>query len=705
MKRLPVVVLLLLLPLPLAAQDPGQASSEPEDDPQAQPPHYEETVDVEAELPAIPPSAAAATRVPVPVESLPVSVSVVPRSVFVEQDAFVLSDALKNASGVNPMPGFGVFDFFVVRGFDSLSGGLVAVDGAPEPEATFYPLYNVRQLEVLKGPASFLYGGNPLAAAVHVVRKQPGPGRFAEGSLAYGRYGTFAATADGNLAKADGSLGLRLSGVWQGTDGYRDGQDGSLRAINPTVAWRPDDQSRVVLGFEYLRSEAQPDTGIPFVGDELAPVPRTRSYQSPLDESDQDLYRVRLDAERRFGDKLTLRNKLYFTDLTWDSDGTLVLGAFPGPQGLLVGRVLTILDDRQKLLGDQLEASLTFKTGGVGHQLLAGVELYRLRDTFTQDVAFIPPIDLLDPVEFTQAPVTTQPQLAMAGDSRSLVLAPYVVDRIAFSEKATAFAGARLDHLDYEDPANQTERSATELSPICGIVYAPTPRLSFYVSGGTAFAPPSTQVVGARDPEQGNQVEVGAKTTFLGGKGYAALAVYHLTRENIAIPDTTGRTSQSGDQRSRGVELDFSAQLGAGWVSYASYAFTDAEFTQFAELVALPTPPFFAVLDRSGNRPGFAPRHLASVWSSKTFRDRLTIAAGARLVSEQFIHEDNAFKVDSYATLDAAASYRLGRARFSLNFKNLTGTEYETRGFGAAAAVPARPFEMLARIELAVGGR
>lgn len=654
----------------------------------------------------MPPSVFAATRLPEPVESLPVAVSVVPRSVFREQDARVLSEALKNASGTNTMPGFGVFDYFVVRGFDSLSSGLVVVDGAPEPEATFYPLYNVRQVEVLKGPAGFLYGGNPLAAAVHLVRKQPARGRFAEASLSYGRFGTFEAAADANAARADGSLAFRLNGVWQGTDGYRDGKEGSQRALHPTLVWRPDGDSRLALSFEYVRSEAAPDTGIPFLDEGLAPVPRTRSYQSPLDHSDQDVYRIRLDGERRIGSRLTLRNKLYYTDFKWDSDGTLILGAFPLPEplgGFVVGRILALLDDRQKLLGDQLEAALTFRTGGAAHSLLAGVEAYRWRDTFRQDAAFLLPVDLLEPVDFTQAPVAIDPAFQQTGDARSLVVAPYAVDHVRFSEKLSLFAGARLDRLDYEDQATGTNREATRVSPLGGVVFAPTPRLSLYVNAGTAFAPPSTQVVGPRDPETSRQVEGGVKATLRNGKGYVGAAVYQLDRRNIAIPDSTGLTRQTGDQRSRGFELDVSVEPVPGWVTYASYAFTDAELTRFAELVQLPQPPFFAVLDRSGNRPPFAPRHLASVWTSRTFRGRLTLAAGARYVSEQFVGEDNRFKIGRYATLDAAAAYRAGRARFSVNLKNLTGTKYETRGFGAASAVPAPPFEIRGRIEIAVG--
>jgi iron complex outermembrane receptor protein len=559
-------------------------------------------------------------------------------------------------------------------------------------------------VEVVKGPSGFLYGGNALAAAVHLVRKQPGRGRFAEASLGYGRHGTFDVAADANAARADGSLAFRLNGVWQQTDGYRDGKERSQRALHPSLTWRPDDRSRLTFSVEYVRAEAMPDTGVPFLSDGLAPVPRTRSYQSSLDHSDQDVYRVRLDGERRIGSRLTLRNKLYYTDFKWDSEGTLILGAFPGPGGrLVVARLLALLDDRQKLLGDQLEAALTFRTGAASHALLAGVEAYRWRDRFQQDAAFLLPVDLLDPVDFTQPPVAVDPSFGQRGDARSLVVAPYLVDHIRFSDKFSLFAGARLDRLDYEDEATATNRDATEVSPLGGIVFAPTPRLSIYVNAGKGFAPPSTTVVGPRDPETSRQVEGGVKATFPDGKGYFGAAVYHLERRNIAIPDSTGLTQQSGDQRSRGFELDLSLEPMPGWVTYASYAFTDAELTRFAELVQLQEPPFFAVLDRSGNRPPYAPRHLANLWTSRTFSKRLTLAAGARYVSAQFVGEDNRFQADRYVLVDAAAAVRAGRARFSLNLKNLTGTKYETRGFGAASAVPAPGFEIRGRIEIAVG--
>jgi TonB-dependent siderophore receptor len=694
----------VMAPSPAWPQQPSPAPTPPADEP----PRREETVDVEAELPALPPSSSAATRLPVSVQDLPVTVSVVPRSLMRDQSDFVLGDALRNASGVTVGAGFGVFDFFTIRGFDSLTGGLVLTDGIPEPESTFHPLYNVRQVEVLKGPAAFLYGGNALAGAVQIVRKQPLTGRFADASFTYGYFQTFEGAVDGNAATSDGKLAARLNGVWQGTDSYRDVGDGSIAAVNPSFVWRPDDRTRVGLGFEYVKSKWPPDSGLPFVGEsgsDLAPVPRETSYQSSFDFSEQDAYRLRFEAERKLGGNLTLRNRFYFTELGWDSRGTLLNGAFPFPDGnTYVLRTLVILDDTQRLLGDQLELNSSFQTGSVGHDLLVGVELVRLTDRFVQDIALLDPLNMLDPVEPNQNPTpVTIPAFGLAGDSRSLVLAPYVVDRLSLSRKWQAFVGARLDTLDYEDEPTGTSRDDTKLSPLLGLVFSPTSTLSLHASGGTAFAPPSTQVVGPREPETSRQLEAGAKLQFLGGKAFLGASGYDLRREDIAIPDSSGLFTQAGDQRSRGIEVDFSAEPAKGLVTYANYAFTDAELTRFTEMVVTPVGP--VLLDHSGNTPAFVPRHLFNVWLSKQFGNGLGLAAGVRALSEQFVGEDNRYTIPGYATLDAAVSYTLGRVRLGVNFKNITGTDYATRGFGGVSAIPARPFECLARVDLRFGSR
>src|SRR5262245_56760918 len=384
----PVALLTLAAASVLRAQTPAPT---PTPDPDQEPPRFADTVDVESELPAVPPSSGTALKFPVPVLELPLSVSVIPRRLLADQDAYVLSDGLKNASGVNVGTGFGVFDFWVIRGFDSISSGLVLNDGVREPESTLYPVYNVRQVEVIKGP-TFLYGANSLAGSVNLVRKQPAKQRFADVSLSYGRSGTFEATVDANVANESGTVAFRVNGVYQGTNQYRNLRDQSVGAINPSLLWKPDDKTRLNVNFEYARAHQAPDTGIPFVDGALAAVDRKTSYQSPFDDSLQNVYRLRFDAERKLAERFTLRNKFYYTEMHWDSTGTLVSGVIPIPGSPQVARALTVLDDRQKICGDQLEAVATFNTGPVRHDVVGGFEYTWLRDPFTQDVAFIPTV-------------------------------------------------------------------------------------------------------------------------------------------------------------------------------------------------------------------------------------------------------------------------------------------------------------------------
>jgi TonB-dependent siderophore receptor len=701
--KLPVLTVgfatLVSAALPAGAQEPAPSpAASPE------PPRYREVVEVQGDMPAVSGPALGVAKMALDLEDTPTSVSVVPGTVIDSQRDIVLGDALKNVSGVNVGTGNGVHDFFVMRGFDSLSSGLVLTDGAPEPEATFYPLYNVSQVEVMKGPTAILYGGNPLAGAVHLVRKQPQPRRFADVSLSYGRFDTFEGMLDANASSADGKLALRLNGLATDTSAYRDDKDGSLRAVNPALAWRPDADTRVGLNFEYVQSRFAPDSGVPVVDGAIADVPRTRSYQSPFDTSDQDVYRVRLDVERRLSERVVFRDKAYYTDLKWQSDGSLILGAFPIPgNATVVARTLPMLDDRQKWLGNQAEVTVDFATGRARHTLLAGLEVSRLADEFTLDVALLPVIDMFNPVETAQQPLFTIPGQSQAGDARSLVIAPYLMDRIDLG-RFQVLAGARLDSLDYEERLVPTSRDATKVSPLLGLVFEPTRGLSLYASGGSAFGPPSSLVVGERAPEESFQLEAGVKKKFLGGKAFATAAFYHLEKDNIAIPDQTGVTRQTGDQRASGFEAELQVEAQPGLFATASYAFTDAELTRFSETVFLGgQPPFFLVRDLSGNRPAFAPRHLFNAWLVKSLPAGFQVGAGARYVGEQFISEDNSFATSDYFLLDAMAAYRRGRFKGSLHFKNITDAEYQTRGFGSSSVIPASPFAVYGRIEIGLG--
>lgn len=672
---------------------------------------------VEGSLPLVPSSNTIASKLPMSLFMTPNNVGIVTSELMREQNARVLGDALNNVSGINVQPGFGVTDYFVIRGFDSLSSSLILTDGAPEPEATYWQLYNVELVEVLKGPGGFLYGSNPLAGTVNLVRKQPLLAQRVAGGASYGSFADFEGLLDYNYGKPGSDVAFRINGLYRRSDGYRDDKDSRVTAFNPSVAWKLDEDHRLNASFEYVDARYSPDAGVPllltgFNADsspnfEVAPVDPRNNYNSQFDQSEQDIYRFQIDYEGKVSDSVTIRNKLYHRRLDWLSDGTLINGAAPrfipsDSAGYDVFRTFIALDDKQNFLGNQFEVIFEFNTGSVSHNLLTGVEFGRYADEFTLDVAFLPPVDLDNPVNFPIDPQPIPGQMA-AGDARSLIFAPYVIDQISFSPNFQLLAGARLDTIDFKDDLSGRERNDSEVSPMLGAVWLPTRDVSVYGNYSRSFAPPSPRAFGDFDPEKSRQVEFGVKTRWLDGRAQFTVAVYHLERENIAIPDDNGFTQQIGNQRSRGFEFELAIEPGAGFRAVAAYAYNDAELTKFAETAFVPTPVGFVpvVFDRSGNRPAFAPEHLLSFWGTKTFTNGLGVSLGGRYIGEQFIAEDNAFAVSGAFVVNAAATYAWDDYNLSVNVQNLTGTDYYTRGFGSQSVIPATPAAAWIRLGVA----
>jgi iron complex outermembrane receptor protein len=692
---------LLIVGLPAWAEKPA-----PEEDNEPEKSGFQEYVEVNE--PNLPTSNTIATKLPTPLQLTPANVGTVSAPLFEEQDAVLLGDSLVNVSGINVQTQAGVHDFFVIRGFDSVSGSLILTDGASEPEATNYPLYNVAGVEVLKGPAGFLYGSDPLAGVVNIVRKQPLPTSFAVFGGSVGSFSTKEATVDWNLANQTGDRSFRLNTFWRESDGYRDDKDNAHLAINPSFAWQLGADSSINVNLEYVDAEYTPDTGLPLTNNEIPDVPRERNYQTPFDFSDQTISRLQVDYETKISEAVSLRNKTYYRDLDWQSNGTQFIRVDPVGDDFLVSRTLTTLDDRQEFVGNQFEAILSLRSGSVSHGLLAGLELTRRTDDFdignvppfnpdpnAPPLPTIPPISLFNPVE-TALEVPALPLLV--GNSEVTVIAPYLIDQMKLSRTVQLLLGARFDIISRDDERSllfrpeSVSRDDSELSPMLGVVFAPTSALSLYANAGSSFAPASPRVFGDSnlEPEDSTQYEVGVKKQFLDDRVRTTFALYQIERENIAIPDDSGVTLQAGDQRSRGFEFELAAEPLPRLRTFLSYAYNDSELTRFNErIVTGPGLLDFVVVDRSGNRPAFAPENLLNAWVSKSFAGGLGVGGGVRFIDDQFIAEDNAFEIDSAVIFDAAVFYDLNVWRFRLNLKNLTDEDYEVRGFGSTSVIPA----------------
>jgi outer membrane receptor protein involved in Fe transport len=188
-------------------------------------------------------------------------------------------------------------------------------------------------------------------------------------------------------------------------------------------------------------------------------------------------------------------------------------------------------------------------------------------------------------------------------------------------------------------------------------------------------------VLGPRGkPETSTQVEAGVKLE--GEHWFCQASVYQLERDDIAIPESTGLFSRNGSQESRGAEIEIQGELAPGLRVLAAYGYLDSELDTFTE--------FFGPLlvDQSGNTAPFAPEHTLRVWASMELNEQLGIGVGVRALSDQYIAPDNAFEIDSYATIDAAVTYSTEDWILAIHAQNLTGEDYATRGTGNTSVIP-----------------
>ena len=689
-RRLILFLSALLLPTAAMAQTTGQSPDELQT--------VEERIYVRATARDVVTLSSVATKLPAEIHEIPVSVSVIPAGVLEEQNPATMGGALRNAVGVSVQPNNGSFDLFVVRGLDSTNSGSVLIDGVQEPEASFYPTYNIEQIEVLRGPAASLYGGNPLAGAVGIVRKQPTADSIQLLRATGGSFGTYDLSFD--YSSGGEANRFRVNALARTTDGYRDGREGETLAFHPSAHFSLGDFGSLRLSLEGVANDYRPDAGLPILNGEVVNVDVETSYQSPIDDSEQDLMRGQVELDGSLG-KWNLRNRLYLRSLDWQSQGTIISGTFPFPPTFAPTtlRNLIVLDNEQETVGNQLEFSLDSNRS----RFLVGTEIARTSDDYQIDVGFLPPIDPFMPVEFFQgtlANVPFDPSLQQLGRTDTDVEAIYAIERFDVGDRASLYVGGRFDSLSFEDDVTATSRDDDEFSPLLGVNLSFNQNWSAFASFTSGFAPASSRVVGQRAPEESEQVELGVRASFLSGRLFASLVAYDLERTNIAIFDANFLTAQQGVQVSEGVEFDLTATFGDGWRLQFGLAHNDSEFEEFNEIVVFGSGPFdFFIADRSGNRPAFAPELTGNVWLHRQI-GRWSIGGGASHRGDFAIAADNAFIADSVTLLDASVSYSWNHVRLFANGRNLTDEDYVGQGFGNTSVIPGDPTSFLVGVEL-----
>ena len=676
----------------------------------ASPAFAEEAVGVEVELAQAAPivvvghrigyqadASTAATKTDTPLQDIPQAISVITGQQIDDQALRSIAEIVRYVPGAVAAQGEGHRDQIVLRGNSSTADFFV--DGLRDDVQYYRGLYNLDRIEILKGPNAMIFGRGGGGGIINRVGKRPETRSFAGGALSADSFGAWYGEADVNGPLGSGLLG-RVNAVYEKFDNDRDVYDGHRFAINPTVAFQAGPDTRIDLGFEYVRDRRVVDRGVPADARGRA-APSLTDPARPLDGFDEtffgdsDINRTRFSAkvatarvEHRFSDSLRLSSKALYGD--YDKLYQNALAAGPAT---IVGGVDTVAIEayrdptRRKSLLVQNDLIADFTTGPLTHKLLVGADFADQRTRSQRINGFfdsgVPTTSggrrtvVLLGDEIAIPPITFR---AGSGNrsvrSGADVFGLYVQDQVKIGGHVEIVAGLRRDWFDLEvdNLLNGTSFSRKDKlwSPRLGLVVKPVTDLSLYASFSRSFLPQSGDQFSSLDvttaalrPERFTNLEVGAKWRVLPQLD-VTIAAYRLDRTNTRETDpTTLQAVLTGEQRSKGVEFEVRGQVNKQLSLSGGIAVQNVEVRKSA-IAAL-----------VGRRAPLVPKLQASLWSRYDFTARIGAGLGLSHQSKSFASISNAVVLPAYTRVDAAGFFDLSDdIELQLNIENLLGNDY-----------------------------
>lgn len=648
----------------------------------------------------------AALKMDAPLRDIPQTIDVIPEQVIRDQRALSMQDALRNVAGIGMATGDGQRDQFVIRG--NIAYGDLFIDGVRDDALYFRDLSNIERIEVLKGPASVLYGRGSSGGLINRVSKKPGT-EGGEIVLSYGSWDDKRGEIDLGHVFAGKDVAVRLTGAIERSDSYRD--QGFLRreALAPSLLFAPGEKTKILLQADYLRDRRVTDNGIPaFQGRPVDVDPSTyygAANAKDVDFSQSEVWSTTATLDHEVSDTLRLRNVFRYYDYTLDRQNTIPNVVNEVARTVTLNRQST--DRAEHGWFNQFELSTDIATGPLEHTLLLGVEAgrqskYELRI----DRANVATVDLFDPVlPVLPLEVSGNPGTHRTGIYKTLGF--YAQDMVSIGEHWKMLAGLRHDRFRQEVHqriAGQPDLARTDnfWSPRVGLVWQPTPTQSYYASWNKSYQPSGETFalsVSSADiaPEKTVNREIGAKFDLFDGRLSTTISAFNLKRSDIKATDPVLlKVVPVGVQRTRGIEASAQLDLRQGWQAIASYAYLDARMTK--------SPALDSGVPIQGNRPTLTPVHSASLWLMKNFEERFGLGGGVNYVGDRMANLANTVVLPEYVTADATAWAQLGKFRAQLNLRNIFDREYIVSAHGTVGNLnmPGAPRSVMLTLRYAI---
>ncbi|WP_198014586.1 TonB-dependent siderophore receptor [Methylobacter marinus] len=646
-----------------------------------------------------------ATKTDTPIMETPVSIEVVTQEVLKNQQAFRIEDAVKNVSGVQKKA-FGGSDNFIIRGFDS--GRLLFRNGTRIPLLNL-DFANIQQIEVLKGPASILFGRIEPGGMVNAVTKRPQEDAYYSLEQRFGSYDLYRTEANATGAITDDkSLLYRVDLSYLDTNSFRDNLFDERIFVAPSLTWKPTESTEFNLSYEYLDEDRPFDSGHPAIDKNLGQLPINRQFDQPGLFDNYQNHLVDLNWSHKFNDQWQLRNGVTAMFLDEDWQETYSSALLTDNRSLV--RRSWFGNRNRDLQTVHLDLNGKFDTFGIKHNILVGGDYFSEHIEQSVTDVSLDTIDIFNPV----FPNLDLNQLRNAPRNVNFLsenswYGIYFQDQITIWDKLHILGGGRYDittsgtgfsanSLD-EANASFSDIEINKFNPRVGILYQPWQWLSVYGNYIESIGSPNngrTRSGTPFAPESAEQYEAGFKTELFDGRLTSTVAFFHLTKTNVLTPDPNDPqfSIAIGETRSQGIEVDISGQITDELNLIGTYAWTDTKITQDNR-------------GDQGNRLPFAPLHSGSLWlkydPQQAFLRGFSFGAGVFAADKRYGDNANSFSDAAYARVDVMAAYKfnIGPTRLTtqVNINNVTDTEYFTLR-QRSQNIPAEPLTVLGSIRL-----
>ncbi|WP_417779229.1 TonB-dependent siderophore receptor [Stutzerimonas xanthomarina] len=632
-----------------------------------------------------------ATRTDTPIHEIPQSISVVPGQVVEDIGATRLEDALDYAGGVergNNFGGQGLTEF-LVRGFSSQEfyrNGFAINRGYPNMPDTA----TIERIEVLRGPASMLYGRGDPGGTFNIVSKQPQAERRTVLGTQFNTEGLRRGTLDTTGALDEqAEFTYRFNVVAEGADSFRDHVESERYNLAPVLRWDLSDATAIILEGDYLHNRHPLDRGVTRYGGQQGQLPRERFLgEEGAGKFTNENAMTQLRIEHLLDDQWTLRGGTQYLD--GSLDGGAVENNGLAADGRTVGRNYS--ERRLEWNDTAVQANLEGRFSALGfmHTLLTGIEYddfnYNSRIDRSAGGVGDFPIDIYEPVYGQPLPVIVGPNYWDDEDLKSYAF--YMQDQVELTDRFTLQLGARLERFEQNyinklSAAGSWEQAHNAVSPRIGAIFDLTEALAVYANASRSFKPNrgADRSSQAFDPEEGVAYETGIKYDLPEHNLSVTAALFHITKENVLTADPANVGSQAfqvaaGEVRSRGFDLSVAGNITPQWRVIGGYAYVDAEVTE-SNSAAVPV----------GSRLANVPEHSFNLLDTYEFDngalDGLGLGVGVKYVSSRKGSTSNtAYDMGAYTVVDLLAYYPLtNRIRLNLNLDNVFDEEYEERAW------------------------